>query len=132
VIKKIDHIGIAVRDLDAQVNFYRDILGLDFRGFEELPDRGLRVGIFMVNDIRIELIQSVSANSAIGKYVEKKGEGIHHIAFYTENVQEELDRLKAAGVSLIDETPKDGADGLKVAFLHPKSTYKVLMELCQK
>lgn len=132
MINKIDHIGIAVSDLDAQVNFYKDILGLDFLGYEELPDRDLKVGIFLVNDVRIELLQSVSDNSAIARFIEKKGEGIHHIAFCTEDAQGELDRLKSAGVRLIDETPKPGAEGLQVAFLHPKSTFKVLMELCQK
>ena len=132
MIRKIDHIGIAVTDLETQVTFYRDILGLDFHGYEELPDRGLKVGIFLVNDVKIELLQSVSDDSAIGKFIEKKGEGIHHIAFCTDNAQGELDRLKEAGVRLIDETPKQGAEGLQVAFLHPKSTFKVLMELCQK
>ncbi|MCD4652421.1 methylmalonyl-CoA epimerase [bacterium] len=132
MIKKIDHIGIAVKDLDAQVVFYRDILGLEFHGYEELPDRGLKVGIFIVNDIRIELLQSISSDSAIGQFIEKKGEGIHHIAFYSDSVQAELDRLKAAGVKLIDETPKPGAEGMKIAFLHPKSTFRVLLELCQK
>jgi len=132
MIKKNDHIGIAVKDLDAQVVFYRDILGLEFHGYEELPDRGLKVGIFIVNDIRIELLQSISSDSAIGQFIEKKGEGIHHIAFYSDSVQAELDRLKAAGVKLIDETPKPGAEGMKIAFLHPKSTFRVLLELCQK
>jgi len=132
MIRKIDHIGIAVADLDAQVAFYRDVLGLDFHGYEELPDRGLRVGVFQVHEVRIELLQSTSPESAIGKFLDKKGEGIHHIAFCTDDAQAELDRLKAAGVRLIDETPKPGADGMKVAFLHPRSTYKVLMELCQK
>ncbi|HPQ40902.1 MAG TPA: methylmalonyl-CoA epimerase [bacterium] len=132
MIRKIDHIGIAVTDLDAQVAFYRDILGLDFHGYEELPDRGLKVGIFLVNDVRIELLQSTSPDSAIGKFIDAKGEGIHHIAFCTDNAQGELDRLKTAGVRLIDDTPKPGADGMKVAFLHPKSTFRVLMEICQK
>lgn len=132
MIRKIDHIGIAVSDLEAQVKFYRDILGLNFHGYETLPDRGLKVGVFRINDVRIELLQSTSPDSAIGRFIEKKGEGIHHIAFCTDNAQEELDRLKNAGVQLIDETPKPGADGMKVAFLHPRSTFKVLMELCQK
>lgn len=131
MIKKIDHIGIAVRDLETQVTFYKDILGLDFHGYEELPDRGLKVAIFVVNDVRIELLKSTSDSSAIAKFIEKKGEGIHHIAFCTCDAQAELDRLKAAGVKLIDESPKPGAEGLKVAFLHPKSTFKVLMELCE-
>ncbi|MBN1295748.1 methylmalonyl-CoA epimerase [bacterium] len=132
MIRKIDHIGIAVSDLDAQVGFYRDVLGIEFHGFEELPDRGLKVAVFLIGNVRIELLQSTSPDSAIAKYIEKKGEGIHHIAFCTDNAQGELDRLRQAGVQLIDETPKPGADGMQVAFLHPKSTFKVLMELCQK
>ncbi len=132
MITKIEHIGIAVINLEEQVAFYRDILGLDFHGYEDLPDRGLRVGVFQIGEVKIELLQSVSPDSAIHKFIEKKGEGIHHIAFGTNQIQQELDRLKAAGVSLIDETAKPGADGMMVAFLHPKSTYKVLMELCQK
>jgi methylmalonyl-CoA/ethylmalonyl-CoA epimerase len=131
MIKKIDHIGIAVKDLDKQVEFYRDVLGIPFHGFEDLPDRGLRVAIFMIDRVKIELLQSVSAGSAIEKFIEAKGEGIHHIAFCTDDASEELNRLKEAGVILIDETPKPGAHGMRVAFLHPKSTFKVLMELCQ-
>ena len=131
MIKKIDHIGIAVSDLEAQVAFYRDVLGLHFEGYEDLPDRGLRVGVFLVHDVKIELLQSTSPDSAIGKFIEARGEGIHHIAFCTQDAQAELDRLKNAGIKLIDESPRPGADGARVAFLHPKSTFKVLMELCQ-
>jgi methylmalonyl-CoA/ethylmalonyl-CoA epimerase len=132
MISKIEHIGIAVIDLDKQVTLYRDILGLDFHGYETLPDRGLKVAVFEMAGIKIELLQSTTSDSAIQKFIDVRGEGIHHIAFRTDSIQHELDRLKDAGVSLIDDRPRPGADGMLVAFLHPKSTGRVLMELCQK
>ena len=132
MIQKIDHIGIAVADLEAEVKFYRDILGLEFEGYEELPDRGIKVGVFKVGNVHIELLQSTSSESAIGKFIESKGEGLHHIAFRAEDAQATLDRLSDAGVRLIDSSPKPGASGSRVAFLHPKSTFRVLMEICDK
>ena len=131
MISRIDHIGIAVRDLEAQVIFYRDILGLEFLGFESLPDRGLKVGIFNINGVKIELLSSVSPDSAIGKFIDKKGEGIHHIALRTDNIRDELKHLEEKGIRLIDREPKPGAHGMEVAFLHPGSTFKVLLELCK-
>ncbi len=130
MISGIDHIGIAVRDLEAQVIFYRDILDLEFLGFESLPDRGLEVGIFNLNGVKIELLSSVSPDSAIGKFIEKKGEGIHHIALRSENIRDALKHLAEKGIRLIDREPKPGAHGMEVAFLHPGSTFKVLLELC--
>ena len=132
MIQKIDHIGIAVTDLEAEVKFYRDILGLEFEGYEELPDRGIRVGVFKIGQVHIELLQSTSPDSAIGKFIESKGEGLHHIAFRAKDAQETLNRLSDAGVKLIDSSPKPGAGGSLVAFLHPKSTFRVLMEICEK
>ncbi len=131
MIKKIDHIGIAVKELEPEVTFYRDVLGLPFHGYEELPDRGLRVGIFVIGGVRIELLESTSTDSAIHAFIEKRGEGLHHIAFESDNAQETLDHLANAGIALLDKTPKPGADGMQVAFLHPKSTFKVLMEICE-
>jgi len=132
MIKKIDHIGIAVAELEPAVAFYRDILRLEFEGYQTLPDRGLRVGIFKVGNVHIELLESISPDSAIAKYIERNGEGMHHIAFESDDVQSALDQLGDSGVRLIDKTPQPGAAGSQVAFLHPKSTNRVLMELCQK
>jgi methylmalonyl-CoA/ethylmalonyl-CoA epimerase len=132
MIRKIDHIGIAVTNLESEVTFFRDILGLTFHGYEELPDRHLRVGVFLAGDVKIELLQATSPESAVGKFIEKKGEGLHHLAFHVDDVKESLDLLKEKGIQLIDENPRPGADGMHVAFLHPKSTFKVLMELCSE
>ncbi len=132
MINQIDHIGIAVRDLDAQVVFYRDILGLLFEGFEDLPERGLRVAVFKAGSVAIELLQSVKSGSTIDRFISKRGEGIHHIAFNVDDTAASLDKLKQKGVRLINETPSSGAHGKRVAFLHPKSTFSVLMELCSE
>jgi len=132
MITQIDHIGIAVKELESQVKLYRDLLGLDFHGYEDLPDRGLRVAVFEVKGVRVELIKSIDPESAIGRFIEKKGEGLHHIAFRSDQAAGLLKKLDEAGIRLIDKEPKPGAGGMKVAFLHPGSTHKVLMEICEK
>jgi methylmalonyl-CoA/ethylmalonyl-CoA epimerase len=131
MIRKIDHVGIAVQDLEKQTAFYRDVLGLEFEGFEDLPERGLRVGVFKIGDVHIELLQPTTADSTMAKFIEKSGEGIHHLAFTVDDAAKELERLNRAGVQAIDTKPRPGAGGAKVAFLHPKSTFRVLMELCE-
>ena len=131
MIRKIDHIGIAVQDLEKQTAFYRDVLGLEFEGFEDLHERGLRVGIFKVGGVHIELLQPTIPNSAVAKFIEKSGEGIHHLAFTVDDAAGELERLTAAGVQTIDAKPRAGAGDALVAFLNPKSTFRVLMELCE-
>lgn len=131
MIRKIDHIGIAVQDLEKQTAFYRDVLGLEFEGFEELPERGLRVAVFKVGGVHIELLQPTTPDSTMAKFIEKSGEGIHHLAFTVDDAAQELGRLAGAGVQAIDARPRPGAGGAKVAFLHPKSTFRVLMELCE-
>lgn len=131
MISQIDHIGIAVSDLEAAIGLYRDVLGLTFLGIEELPDRGLRVGIFDIQGVHLELLESTSPDSAIGKFIASKGEGLHHLAFQVQGIEADLDRLEKGGIALIDKTAQPGAHGTRVAFLHPKSTRKVLMELCQ-
>ena len=102
MIRKIDHVGIAVRDLDKQTAFYRDVLGLEFEGFEDLPERGLRVGVFNVGGVHIELLQPTVPDNNIAKFIEKSGEGIHHLAFTVDDAAGELERLTAAGVQAID------------------------------
>jgi methylmalonyl-CoA epimerase len=131
MIRKIDHVGIAVQDLEKQTAFYRDVLGLEFEGFEDLPERGLRIGVFNVAGVHIELLQPTGPDNTIAKFIEKSGEGIHHLAFAVDDAAAELDRLTAAGVQAIDAQPRSGAGGAQVAFLQPKSTFRVLMELCE-
>ncbi len=131
MIRKIDHVGIAVRDLEKQTAFYRDILGLEFEGFEDLLDRGLRIGVFNVGGVHIELLQPTAPDNAVAKFIEKSGEGIHHLAFTVDDAAGELERLTAAGVQAIDAEPRSGAGGAQVAFLNPKSTFRVLIELCE-
>jgi len=131
MIRRIDHVGIAVRDLEKQTAFYRDVLGLEFEGFEDLPDRGLRIGVFNVGGVHIELLQPTVQDNAVAKFIEKSGEGIHHLAFTVDDTAAELERLTAAGVQAIDAKPRSGAGGAQVAFLNPKSTFRVLMELCE-
>jgi methylmalonyl-CoA epimerase len=130
-MKKISHIGIAVKDLQASVAWYRDVLELEFEGIEEVESEQVRVAFFRIGESRVELLEPMSEQSAIFKFLEKNGEGIHHIAFETERLQERLDGLKAKGIRLIHETPKPGAHHMNIAFLHPKATGGVLMELCE-
>ena len=131
MIKKIDHIGIAVNSLESSVPFYRDVLGLSFLGEEEVPGQKVRVAMFSVGEVKIELLEPASEESPIAGYLEKKGEGIHHIAYEADGIIEELQMVKEKGVQLIDENPRRGAHGMEIAFLHPKSTGKVLTEICQ-
>jgi len=132
MIQKIDHIGIAVASLETSVPFYRDILGLPFLGEEEVPGQMVKVAMFSVGEVKIELLEPASEESPIANYLEKKGEGIHHIAYESDGIVKELECIRDKGVRLIDETPRPGAHGMNIAFLHPKSTGKVLTEICQK
>lgn len=131
MIKKIDHIAIAVQDLDSTLNFYTQVLGLQNTGIEEVADQKVRLAMLPIGDTRIELLESTTKDGPIAKFIEKRGEGMHHIAFRVENLAGELIRIEETGVELIDKIPKSGADGHQVAFLHPKSTFSVLMELCE-
>ena len=131
MIKQIDHIGIAVKDLDEQMKFYTDVLGLICSGIEEVPDQKVKVAIFPVGEVRIELLQPTAQDSPIAKFLERKGEGIHHVAYSITDLEGNLKRLEAKQVQLIDSKPRIGAGGHKIAFLHPKSTFGMLMELCE-
>jgi len=131
MIKKIAHIGIAVTDLEKQVKFYRETLGFSFEGYEDLPKRGLKIGLFDIGGVKIELLQPTGTDSAIAKFLEEKGEGVHHLAFEVRDIKEELGRLKAAGIELIDSEPRPGVGEAMIAFLNPKSTGRVLIELCE-
>ncbi len=131
MIRKLDHIGIAVSDLEAETTFFRDVLGLHFLGYEDLPDRQLKIAKFEIGETHIELLYPTSPESTVAKFIAQKGEGLHHIAMKVDGAQQTLDRLASAGVQLIDAKPRLGAGGSKVAFLHPKSTFRVLIEICE-
>ena len=126
----IEHLGIAVNNLEESIKFYEEKLGLKCYAIEEVPDQKVKTAFFKVGDTKIELLESTSPEGPIGKFIEKKGEGIHHIAFHVDNLQESLNELQQKEVKLIDTNPRKGAEGLNIAFLHPKSTGGVLTELC--
>ena len=127
----IEHIGIAVRNLEEAISFYTDVLGLKCYGIEEVMDQKVKTAFFKVGDTKIELLESTDPEGPIGKFVEKKGAGIHHLEFAVDNIEDALSDAKEKGVRLIDESPRKGAEGLDIGFLHPKSTLGVLTELCQ-
>lgn len=131
-ITHIEHIGIAVKNIDAAKKYYEDILGLKCYAVEEVEDQKVKTAFFMVGDTKIELLESTAPDGPIGKFIEKKGEGIHHIAFAVNGLQKSLDEIKSKNIQLIDEKGKTGAEGMNIAFLHPKSTFGVLTELCEK
>jgi methylmalonyl-CoA/ethylmalonyl-CoA epimerase len=130
-VKNINHIGIAVRSIEAQRPFYEGTLGAIFEGTEEVADQKVRVGFFRVGDVRLELLEPTDPTSTVATFLEKRGEGLHHLAFTVEKLEERLAELKQAGLRLIDETPRAGAHHMRIAFLHPKSSQGVLTELCE-
>lgn len=127
----IEHIGIAVKNLDEQIKYYEEVLGLKCYNVEEVPDQKVKTAFFMVGQTKIELLESTDPEGPVGKFIEKKGEGVHHIAYAVENVQATLDHVASKGVALIDKAPRKGAEGLQIGFLHPKSTHGVLTEVCE-
>ncbi|MGD9974252.1 MAG: methylmalonyl-CoA epimerase [Desulfatirhabdiaceae bacterium] len=131
-ILKIDHLGIAVNAIDARKGFWTDILGLHLEGTETVQEQKVTTAFLPVGESEVELLESTSPDGAVAKYIEKRGEGIQHVAFRVENIDEALKELKEKGVQLIDQTPRIGAGGAKIAFLHPKATGGVLVELCQR
>lgn len=132
MIKKIDHIGIAVKDLKEAIKLYEGILGLKVAEIEEVPDQKVRVAFLPTGDSEVELLESTSPDGPIARFIEKNGEGIQHIAFRVDNVEEKLAELKEKGVRLINEKPRRGAGGAMIAFLHPKSTFGTLIEICER
>ncbi len=127
----IEHIGIAVKSLDEAIPFYETLLGTSCYAVEEVADQRVKTAFFMVGQTKIELLESTDPEGPVGKFIEKKGEGIHHIAFAVQGLEQALDEARSAGIRLIDEQPRKGAEGLHIAFLHPKSTFGVLTELCE-
>ncbi|MDR2424922.1 MAG: methylmalonyl-CoA epimerase [Prevotellaceae bacterium] len=130
-ITHIEHIGIAVKSLETAIPFYENILGLKCYNVEEVVDQKVKTAFFTVGQTKIELLESTDPEGPIGKFIEKKGEGIHHIAYAAKSVQASLDEAASKGIQLIDKNPRKGAEGLNIAFLHPKSTCGVLTELCE-
>lgn len=128
---KIDHIGVAVKSLAESVKVYEDALGLQVSGYDQVDEQGVRVAMLNIGESRIELLEPTGAGSPIDKFMAKRGEGIHHIAVTVDDIEATLARLKAAGVRLVDDTPRRGAHNTRIAFIHPSSTHGVLLELVQ-
>jgi methylmalonyl-CoA/ethylmalonyl-CoA epimerase len=127
----IEHIGIAVKNLEESISFYEEVLGMKCYGIEEVKDQKVKTAFFQVGQTKIELLESTDPEGPIGRFIEKKGEGIHHIAFAVKDIEGCLEHVASKGVRLVDEKPRRGAEGLDIAFLHPKSTHGVLTELCE-
>ncbi|RQW77869.1 MAG: methylmalonyl-CoA epimerase [Geobacter sp.] len=131
MLHKISHIGIAVQSLDEAIPFYRDNLGMVFQGIEEVTEQKVRVAFFLVGEAKIELLEPTTAESPVAGFLEKNGPGIHHIAYEVADIGDSIAKLEADGVRMIDKAPRHGAHGALIAFLHPKSSHGVLIELCQ-
>lgn len=131
-ISHIEHLGIAVENLEESIKYYEKVLGLKCYSIEEVVDQKVKTAFFMVGNTKIELLESTSPDGPIGKFIEKKGQGIHHIAFAVPNATEALKTAEERGVRLVDKVSRKGAEGLNIGFLHPKSTLGVLTELCSK
>ncbi|MEK4486292.1 methylmalonyl-CoA epimerase [Psychrobacillus sp. FSL H8-0484] len=131
-MEKVDHIGIAVKSIEDSLPYYTETLGLKLIHIEEVPSEKVRVAFIDSGNVKLELLQPIDQSSAVYSFIEKRGEGIHHVAFGVTNIQERLNELKEKGVRLIQETPKIGAGGAQVAFIHPKASGGVLYELCDK
>ena len=132
MIKKIEHIGIAVKNINESNQLFKKLFGVQNYKVEAVESEGVSTSFFMLGDTKIELLEATTESSAINKFIEKKGEGIHHIAFEVDDIVTEMERLKSEGFELIHQQPKDGADNKRICFLHPKFTNSVLVELCQE
>ena len=132
MIKKIEHIGIAVKNLENSNELFKKLFGNSHYKIETVVSEGVSTSFFMIGETKIELLKATNENSAIAKFIEKKGEGIHHIAYEVDNINDEMVRLQNEGFELINKNPKDGADNKQICFLHPKSTNGMLVELCQE
>ncbi|MFA5417874.1 MAG: methylmalonyl-CoA epimerase [Bacteroidales bacterium] len=130
-ISHIEHLGIAVNSLVEAIPYYENILGLKCYAVEEVVDQKVKTAFFKIGQTKIELLESTDPEGPIGTFIEKRGQGIHHVAFATEGIEDALDELAEKGVQLIDKKSRIGAEGLDIAFLHPKSTFGVLTELCE-
>ena len=131
-ITHIEHLGIAVKSIEEQLPYYEKVLGITCYNIEEVADQKVKTAFFKVGQTKIELVEPTREDSPIARFIEKRGEGIHHIAFAVPDVQKTLNEVEAKGIQLIDKAPRRGAEGLQIAFLHPKSTHGVLTELCME
>ena len=129
--RKINHIGIAVNNIQDFITLYRDVLGLEYSGEEIVEDQKVKVAFFDIGESRIELLEPTAPDSPVAKFIEKRGEGMHHLSVSSENIEKDLEEMKKKGIRLIDEVPRKGAHGTKIAFIHPKET-KVLLELTEE
>lgn len=127
----IEHLGIAVKSLETAIPYYETILGTKCYSIEEVPEQKVKTAFFKIAQTKIELLESTDPEGPVGKFIANKGEGVHHVAFAVEGLQDRLNELEALGIRLIDKAPRKGAEGLNIAFLHPKSTFGVLTELCE-
>ncbi len=132
MIKKIEHIGIAVKNINESNELFKKLFGKEHYKVEVVESEGVSTSFFMLGETKIELLEATNEKSAIAKFIEKKGEGIHHIAYEVDNIDTEMERLKGEGFELINMQPKDGADNKRICFLHPKSTNGILVELCEE
>lgn len=132
MVKQIDHIGIAVKSIENSLSLYTDIFGLQFLGIEEVESEQVKVAFLKAGDVKIELLEPLQPTSPIQKFIETKGEGIHHIALRVESIDESMEEMKNKGLNMINDRAKTGAGGALVAFIHPKSTGRVLFELCER
>ena len=130
-VKAINHIGIAVRSIGDQRSFYEQTLGAQFEGVEDVPSQKVRVAFFKIHDVRLELLEPTDPSSTITKFLDTRGEGLHHLAFTVDDIRQRIAELKAAGLRMIDEVPRPGSHHMQIAFVHPKSSCGVLTELCE-
>ena len=132
MVKKVDHIGIAVKNLDEALKFYENTLGIKCTETETIDEQKVKVAFLPIGDTEVELLESTDENGPISKFIGKRGEGIQHIAYRVDNIEKAIEEFKEKGIRLIDEKPRYGAGGARIAFLHPKSTFGVLIELCER
>ena len=132
MLKKIDHFGVAVRELEKALGIYRDGLGLEVDGVEEIPQEGVRVAFLPIGETRLELLEPTSESSPVARFLEKRGEGLHHVCFQVDGLERQIPDLRARGLELLPGYPRQGAEGERVAFFHPRSTGGVLIELREK
>jgi methylmalonyl-CoA/ethylmalonyl-CoA epimerase len=128
---QIEHIGIAVKSIEKALDFYEGVLGLKCYKIEEVSDQRVKTAFLKIGDTKIELLESIGNDGPIGKFIDKRGEGLHHIAFAVEKIEDHLEHAEALGVTLIDSIPRKGADNMDIAFIHPKSSSGVLIEFCE-
>ncbi len=131
MLKKINHIGVAVASIEEATPYYRDTLGMEFEGTEVVAEQKVKVAFFVVGESRIELLEPTAPDSPVARFLEKNGPGVHHLAYEVTDLEQRLVALKAQGVRLIDEVPRTGAHGARIAFLHPKASGGILTELCE-